>query len=256
MLPGILRQQLLSIDKTHHMFIAFAESSGGMKLVDKKRHRGTRTFGVVGLGNFGSTVANELQRFGNHVIGIDISQTRVASHADTLSQTMIVDARDDIALREAGMGDCEVGVVAMGSDLEASILAAINLKLIGVPVVWAKATTKTHHRILSKLGVDRIIHPEVEVGQHIAQVLHNPLVRDYVSLGNGYHVVNFRIPESLEGKILAELPHKEKFNLRCIGIMRGTEFIGQDGAGCPLQSDDLLLLLGRRSDLRDFAASL
>ncbi|WP_439523352.1 potassium channel family protein [Marivita sp.] len=224
--------------------------------VEGMKNSGNRTFGVVGLGNFGSTVAKELQRFGNHVIGIDISDARVMNLADTLSQTMIVDARDDAALREAGFGDCDVAVVAMGDDLEASILAAINLKLVGVPVVWAKATTKTHHRILSKLGVDRIIHPEVEVGQHIAQVLHNPLVRDYVSLGNGYHVVNFRIPESLEGKSLEDLPHGEKFNLRCIGVMRGTEFVGQDATGCQLERDDLLLLLGQRKDLRNFAASL
>lgn len=217
---------------------------------------GNRTFGVVGLGNFGSTVAKELQRFGNHVIGIDISEARVANLADTLSQAMIVDARDDAALREAGFGECDVAVVAIGAELEASILASINLKLLGVPVVWAKATTKTHHRILSKLGVDRIVHPEVEVGQHIAQVLHNPLVRDYVSLGNGYHVVNFRIPQSLEGKRLKDFPHAEKFNLRCIGVMRGTEYIGQDSTGCELERDDLLLLLGQRKDLRSFAASL
>lgn len=216
----------------------------------------SRTFGVIGLGNFGSTVAKELQRFGNHVIGVDISEARVMTLADTLSQAMIVDARDDAALREAGFGDCDVAVVAMGDDLEASILAAINLKLVGVPIVWAKATTKTHHRILSKLGVDRIIHPEVEVGQHIAQVLHNPLVRDYVSLGNGYHVVNFRIPESLEGKSLKDLPHGDKFNLRSIGVMRGTEYVGQDATGCQLERDDLLLLLGQRKDLRNFAASL
>ena len=189
---------------------------------------GNRTFGVVGLGNFGSTVAKELQRFGNHVIGIDVSEARVANLADTLSQAMIVDARDDAALREAGFGECDVAVVAIGAELEASILASINLKLLGVPVVWAKATTKTHHRILSKLGVDRIVHPEVEVGQHIAQVLHNPLVRDYVSLGNGYHVVNFRIPQSLEGKRLNDLPPPEKFNLRCLGVMRGPAYIGED----------------------------
>lgn len=216
----------------------------------------SRTFGVIGLGNFGSTVATELQRFGNHVIGIDIDESRVAKHADNLSQAMIVDARDDVALREAGLADCAIGLVAMGSDLEASILAAINLKLIGVPVVWAKATTKTHHRILSKLGVDRIVHPEVEVGQHIAQVLHNPLVRDYVSLGNGHHVVNFRIPKSLEGKSLSDLKHKSDFDLRCIGVMRGTEFLGQDGSDCALERDDLLLLLGQRKNLRDFAGSL
>jgi trk system potassium uptake protein TrkA len=218
--------------------------------------KSSRTFGVIGLGNFGSSVAKELQRFGNDVIGVDISEARVANHADVLSQALIVDGRDDAALREAGFSDCEVAVVAMGSDLEASILSTMNLKLVGVPVVWAKATTKTHHRILSKLGVDRIIHPEVEVAQHIAQVLNNPLVRDYVSLGNGYHVVNFRIPESLEGKNLKDLAHGKKFSLRCIGVMRGTEFIGDDQTGCLLQRDDLLLLLGQRKDLRSFAETL
>ena len=226
------------------------------KKAPPKRTKGSRTFGVVGLGNFGGTVAKELQRFGNHVMGVDISDAKVTAHADDLSQAMIVDARDDVALREAGLGECDVGMVAMGDDLEASILASINLKLIGVPIVWAKATSKTHHRILSKIGVDGVIHPEVEVGQHIAQVLHNPLVRDYVSLGNGYHVVNFRIPESLEGKNLGELPHADDFNLRCIGVMRGTDFVGQDGVTCELQRDDLLLLLGQRKDLRNFTASL
>ncbi len=220
------------------------------------KNKSARTFGIVGLGNFGSTVATALQSFGGYVIGIDTSEMRVCNHADTLSQAMIADARDETALREAGLAEADVALVAMGSDLEASILAAMNLRLIGVPTIWAKATTKTHHRILSKLGVDRIIHPEVEVGQHIAQVLHNPLVRDYVSLGNGYHVVNFRIPKSLEGKSLADLPHGEKFNLRCVGVMRGTEYIGQDGTACPLEGDDLLLLLGQRKDLRSFAASL
>lgn len=215
-----------------------------------------RIFAVIGLGNFGATVATELQRFGNHVIGIDTSEARVTNFANVLSQAMIVDARDDVALREAGLSDCDVGLVAMGSDLEASILASINLKLIGVPLIWAKATTRTHHRILSKLGVDRIIHPEVEVGQHIAQVLNNPLVRDYVSLGNGFHVVNFRIPPALEGRNLADLPHGDKYHLRCVGVMRGTEYIGDDRAACHLEKDDRLLLLGQRRDLQNFAASL
>ncbi len=216
----------------------------------------SRTFAVIGLGNFGGTVARELTRFGNHVIGLDISEAKVSGLLDDITQAMIVDARDDVALREAGVAECDIAVVAIGDDLESSILAAINVKTIGVPLVWAKATTKTHHRILSKLKVDRIIHPEVEVGQHVAQVLHNPLVRDYVSLGNGFHVVNFRIPESLEGKPLGHLPHADEFDLRCIGVMRGTDFIGMDGSEVELQKDDLLLLLGRRTDLRNFAASL
>ncbi|SEL52731.1 TrkA family potassium uptake protein [Roseivivax marinus] len=215
-----------------------------------------RTFGIVGLGNFGSTVATELTRFGNQVIGIDIDKDRVSAHADELSETMIVDARDDKAIKEAGLGDCDVAVVAMGSDLEASILAAINLKLAGVETIWAKARTKTHHRILSRLGVDRIIHPEVEVGQHVAQVLHNPLIRDYISLGNGFYVVNFKVPESLEGQTVEDLSLLDEHNLRCIGVMRGTEFLSMDGQGCQFEPDDLMLLLGQRHELRTFASSL
>lgn len=215
-----------------------------------------RSFAVIGLGTFGSTVAKELARFGNDVIGIDVSEQLVSAHAQDLSQALILDARDDSALREAGIDTVNVGVVAIGTDIEASILSAINLKTVGIKSIWAKATSKNHHRILAKLGVDRVIHPEKEVGQHIAQVLHNPLVRDYVSLGNGQHVVNFRIPASLQGKKLTQLPHGNKHNLRCIGVLRGSEFLGHDGTNCELHEDDLLLLLGRRQDLREFAGSL
>lgn len=218
--------------------------------------RKSRSFAVIGLGTFGSTVALELARFGNEVIGIDSNEKLVSAHAEDLSQALITDAREDGALREAGIEAFDVGVVAIGTNIEASILTVINLKTLGIKTIWAKATSKNHHRILSKLGVDRVIHPEKEVGQHIAQVLHNPLVRDYVSLGNGQHMVNFRVPESLQGKKLTQLPHGNKHNLRCIGVMRGTEFLGHDGTDCELQSDDLLLLLGGRQDLREFAGSL
>ena len=216
----------------------------------------TRTFAVIGLGAFGGALAHDLQRFGNDVIGIDIEERSVSPFAEDLSQALILDARDDAALREAGVDRADVAVVAMGTDIEASVLTAINLKTIGVKTVWAKATTKSHHRILSKIGVDRVIHPEREVGQHIAQVLNNPLVRDYVSLGNGLHVVNFRVPESLQGKALDDLPYRRDHNLRCIGVLRGTDYIGHDAESCRLEQDDLLLLLGGRQDLRDFAGSL
>jgi len=215
-----------------------------------------RTFAVIGLGTFGSTVARELALFGNRVIGIDIDENRVTAHAEDLTQALILDARVDGALQEGGLADCDVGLVAIGSDIEASILATINLKTIGLKTIWAEATSRNHHRILTKLGANRVIHSDEEVGRHIAQMLHNPMVRDYVSLGNGQVVVNFRMPESLEGKSLDDLTHGRKFGLRCIGVLRGTEFLGHDGETFELQKDDLLLLLGRRNDLRDFADSL
>lgn len=220
-----------------------------------KSGRKPRSFAVLGLGSFGATLALELARFGNYVIGIDGDEARVRDVADDLSAAAIVDVRDDEALREAGVGNCDAAIVAIGENLEASIIAAINLRTLGVKTIWAKAHTKTHHRILSKLKVERIFRPEMEMAQHVAQVMHNPLIRDYVSLGNGFHVVNMRLPEVLEGKTIKELGY-EQYELRCAGAMRGTEYLGDHSTDCVLQSGDLLIILGKRNDLRAFADAI
>ena len=214
-----------------------------------------RTFACVGLGNFGSTVAKELVRFGNEVIGIDADQRAADRLAEDLTQVMIADARDEDSLRDCGLADCDAALISLGGDIEASVLAAMNIKLIGIDKVWAKAVSRTHHRILTRLGVDRVIRPDDEVGKSIAQVLHNPLVHDFVALGNGFHMVNATIPDALEGRDLAHLELREKFDVTCLGVMRGQDYIAPD-KDATLACDDQLLLLGMRQSLRDFAESL
>lgn len=211
---------------------------------------------VIGLGTFGSTVASDLARFGNHVLGIDIDEPNVSRLADTLAEAVIADGRDEAALREAGVGNYDVALIAIGEDLEANILCTMNVKLLGVPTIWVKAMSRIHHRILTKLGADRVIQPEQEIGQHIAQMLHNPLVRDYVSLGNGYHVVNFQIPEQLDKVAIGELELADRFEIRCLGLMRGSDYLSCDSVDTRLRTDDKLLLLGRRQNLRSFGDSL
>lgn len=219
------------------------------------RHK-PQNFVVIGLGTFGTTVAQELARFGNHVLGIDTKEHHVAQVVDLLNDAVIADGRDEHALRELGVGNYDVALIAIGEDLEANILCTMNVKMLGVPTIWVKALSRTHHRILSKLGADRIILPEQEMGRHIAQKLHNPLVRDYVSLGNGYHVVDFLVPEALDGKPIDEVKLMEAFDLRPLGLMRGGEFISCETGVAQLKSDDKLLLLGRRENLRQFGDSL
>jgi trk system potassium uptake protein len=97
--------------------------------------------------------------------------------------------------------------------------------MLGVGTIWVKASNKTHHRILSKLGADRVILPEQEMGRHIAQMLNNPVVQDYVSLGNGYSVVNSVVPERLDSKPVLALKIGQVHDLKLLGLMRGTEFI-------------------------------
>lgn len=215
-----------------------------------------RSFVVVGLGVFGMTVAAELARFGNFVTGVDPDERRVALMSDTLSQALILDATDEAALREAGIDQHDIALVSIGRNVEASILAAMNLKLVGVKKIWAKASSKTHHRILSRVGVDRVIQPEHEMGQHVAQVLHNPAVRDYVSLGNGFHVVTIDVPKSLDGKTMPSLKLAEKFDVRGLGVMRGSQFINYEAEDATLRKDDKLLLLGKRQELRRFGETI
>ncbi|MDT8398649.1 MAG: TrkA family potassium uptake protein [Pseudomonadales bacterium] len=218
--------------------------------------RRQRSFVVIGLGTFGRTVSTELARYGDHVLGIDIDEHKVSSLSDILAEAVIADGRDEDALRETGAGNYDVALVAIGEDLEANILCTMNLKQIGVPCVWVKALDRVHHRILSRLDVDKVIHPEQEIGQHIAQMLHNPLVRDYINIGNGFFIVDFTLPEQLDGQQIATLELMEKFNIRCLGLLRHGEFLPCEAATTILKTDDKLLLFGDRSHLRAFGETL
>ncbi len=217
--------------------------------------KSNRSFVVIGLGTFGSTIATELIRFENYVLGIDHDERKVRRLADTLTEAIIADGTDEEALREAGVGQYDVAVIAIGEDLEASILCTMHLKVLGVPCIWVKAVSRTHHRILTRLGADRVLQPEQEIGRHVAQVLHNPSVRDYVSLGNGFFVVDFQVPEKLGGKTLGDIGRLDKFEIVALGLMRGTEFHSCD-EHLRLEEGDKLLLLGRRPKLREFGDSL
>jgi trk system potassium uptake protein TrkA len=214
-----------------------------------------RSFAVIGLGAFGSTVATELARFGGYVLGIDIDEKRVAHLADDLAEAKILDGSDEAALREAGLDRYGVVVIAIGEDVESSILCTMNARMLGCSTVWVKARDRTHHRILTKLGADRVILPEQEIGQHVAQMLNNPAVWDYVRIGNGFFAVDLVVPAKLDGRTLASLK-LEGFELRPLGLMRGTEFHAGDASDLVLKEGDNLLILGQRAELRRFGDTL
>lgn len=218
--------------------------------------RRKRNIVVIGLGTFGHTIATELAGFGNYVLGIDSDEERVNGIVEELPEAVILDCRDEDALREAGVGDYDVAVVALGHDIEASVLATMNVKLLGVDAIWVKAISRTHHRILSKLGADRVVQPEQDAGRHVAQMLHNPLLRDYLSLGNGYYIVDLRVPENLHGETVQALKLEKSPELRCMGIMRGTDYLEPTDDSTVLEADDKLLVLGKRDELRDFSERL
>ncbi|MGY6547786.1 MAG: potassium channel family protein [Roseinatronobacter sp.] len=218
--------------------------------------REQRSFVVVGLGAFGSAVASELARYGQQVLGIDTDEKRVAQLANTLSAALILDTSDEGALRDAGLDSYDVALIAIGRDIQSSILTTMNMKMLGIDTIWVKAANRTHHRILTKLGVDRVILPEQEMGRHVAEMLNNPVLQDYVSLGNGFTVVNVQVPERFDTKPVSVLGIGTKHDLRLLGMMRGTEILVHDQPESRLKTGDKLILLGKRTELRRFASML
>ena len=210
-----------------------------------------RSFAIIGLGSFGSTVAGALAASGEDVVGIDIDEGRLRPHIEQLSQTLILDARDEDALRDAGIADHDVVLVAIGEDLEASIICTMNLKLVGVKQIWVKAFSRIHHRILVRIGADRVIQPERDTGLHVAETLHTPFVSDFMSLGNGFHIVNIIADDSIAGRTVGDLGRKDSETLRILGVMRGSQYLSCGPDLC-LEEEDRLMVLGRRDDLRRF----
>ncbi|MEM8695674.1 MAG: TrkA family potassium uptake protein [Pseudomonadota bacterium] len=211
---------------------------------------------VIGLGGFGSTLAIELSRLGDHVLGIHITERQVTPCLGTLAEAIIADGRDIQALKEAGLGSYEIAVIAIGEDLEANILCLMNLREIGVETIWVKALDGPHERILAALGAEHIIEPEREVGLRIAQTLHNQLMRDHIELANGQYLADIAVPAALAGKTLQWLDLDGRFGIRCLGITRAKEFITGPDTEAPLEYNDHMLLQGERLQLRRFSEEL
>ncbi len=211
-------------------------------------------YAVVGLASFGTTVALELERLGNEVLGIDRDQARVDQLADRLSHAVVADVRDERTVEELDLADYDAVVVAIGEDLESNILCTLGLKSAGVRQVWVKAVTPSHHRILGKLGADRIVHPEHEMGVHVAQTLNYPYVLDYIPLGNDYYVVELEVTDAVAGAPVSELG-LDDLDIRLVALKRARkpQYEPDDE---PLEKGQRLVLIGALDDLRALGSKL
>jgi trk system potassium uptake protein TrkA len=214
------------------------------------KNKKKRSFVVIGLGQFGGTVAPALAAMGDEVLGIDTDESLVRQYANQLSHCLIADARDENALKEAGIANYDVAVIAIGEDLEANILATMNAKSLGVPTVWVKAQSNTHHRILSRIGVDRIIRPERDMGMQIAEILHTPYVFDYIKLGSARYLVSYIIQHDMKKQPLGDLAHGKENGWHIVGVMRDSNFIASGDSDVILQEKDSLLVIGSKEQLR------
>ena len=206
-------------------------------------------FAVIGLGSFGATVATELVGLKHDVIGIDIEKKYVESISDVLTHSAIADATDEHVLDELNITQCDAVVVAIGEDIEASILCVLHLKNLGVEKIWVKAKSKAHHMILTHLGICKIIHPEEDMGVRVAQSLSYPMVSRYMALNDDHYLVKVEITENLAGtRFHSVMDHVPE--VRAILHKREQEIIYSIDPNLILQDGDVLVIEGSIEPLR------
>ena len=206
-------------------------------------------FAVIGLGSFGATVALELTKLNHDVIGIDTIKRNVESLADRITHAVIADATDEHVLEELNIQNCDAVVVAIGEDIEASILCVLNLKNLGVDKILVKAKTKAHHTILSHLNVSKIIHPEEDMGVRVAQALNYPMVSRYMDLSDERYIVKVPVHEKLNNVNLSGILKQEP-HIKLLLLKRDQQILYETDSNFTLQTGDVLILEGLLNHLR------
>ncbi len=211
-----------------------------------------KEFVVIGLGRFGSSLARELVELGHSVLAIDSSEAKVQEISEVVSHAVYANATDEEALKALGIRNFEVAIVSIGEDIQASILTTLILKEMGVKMVVVKAISLPHAKVLEKIGADRIIFPEREMGVRVAHSLATPHVIDYMSLDKNYGIEEVSIPERFIGKTLLDLDLRSNFGITVIAIKRNNELIHSPGADTVFEKEDAAVIVGTRKGLKGF----
>ncbi|MFN3973699.1 MAG: potassium channel family protein [Dehalococcoidia bacterium] len=203
---------------------------------------------VVGLGRFGARVARTLYRMGHDVLGIDTNEQLVQALVGQITYPVKADATSEAVLRELGAPNFDAAVIAIGSDVQASIMCTVLLKSIGMPYIVARARDDLHGRTLARVGANRIVYPEQEMGERVARSLFTPDVLEYMEVAPAFGISKVRLPESFHGITLKEAGlsgPRDKYGLAVLAIRRGKDVILLPSEDERIQPDDTFILAGK-----------
>lgn len=215
-----------------------------------------KQFVIVGLGRFGSSLGRELVELGHEVLGIDKDEEAVQEMSSVLTYTVSADCTDEETLRSLGVRNFDCGVVAIGDDIQSSILTTILLKDLGVKQVVAKAMSELHGRVLEKIGVDRVVYPERDMGIRVAHQLVSPNLLDYIELSKEYTIAELAVPLCLSGKSLNDLNPRARFGCSIVAINKPGGIIIAPTATDVLTERDVMVIIGTNEQIEDFEAAV
>lgn len=210
----------------------------------------SKTFAIIGLGRFGSSVAQTLDAMGYEVLAIDQDLQRVQDMSQTLPHVVEADSTDEKALKALGIRNFDVIVVGIGNDIQSSILTTLILKEMGVNKIVVKAQNELHGKVLYKIGADRVIFPERDMGVRVVHNLISPNILDYVELSNDYSIVEIIARDFFHEKTLQELDIRARFGCNVIAIKNGEMFNIAPAANDIIYEGDMLVVIGHNDDLK------
>ena len=219
----------------------------------KKRSR--KEYIVIGLGRFGTSIAKQLEANGCMVLAIDNNEQKIRQIAEYVTLAMCLDVSNEEALEEIGGRNFDGAVISIGHGLDAAVLATIWAKEQGIGQIIAKAYDEKQGKILTKIGADKIVYPEKEIGVQLANDLAFNNMFDTIELSSEYSIGEIITPLDWIGKDLRQLKLREKYGVNAIAIKRGGTLLVNPPADQPTKKDDVFMLLGTNATLKKIASA-
>ena len=207
---------------------------------------------VIGLGRFGSSIARELYQMGHDVLGIDLEERDVQETLGHVTYAVKADATNEAVLKELGVSNFGVAVVAIGSDIQASILVTVILKDLSIPFIVSRAINELHGSALERIGADKIIYPEQEMGRRLAHTGFDPGVLDYMEVAPNYGIAKLRPPNRIIKHTLEESSltgPRDKYRIAVLGIRRGREYLLAPAKDEEIRPGDILVVAGNSEQI-------
>lgn len=208
-----------------------------------------KQFAIIGMGRFGSSVAKVLTEMGFEVLAIDTDENRIQEASEQVTHAVVADSTDEEAMRALGVRNFDVVVVAIGEDIQSSILSTLILKDLGVSTIVAKAQNELHGKVLSKIGADKVIHPERDMGSRVAHHLVSPNIMDYIELSDDHSIVDLKAPAQMVGRSLKQLDVRAKYKCNVMAIKSGSSMNISPNADDLIHEGDVLVIVGKNTDL-------
>ena len=211
-----------------------------------------KSFAVIGLGRFGGSICRTLTDEGMEVLAIDQNEERVNEYSMIASHAVVGDTTDEAVLKSLGIRNFDHVVVAIGDDIQSSILTTLILKELGVGRITAKAQNDYHGKVLRKIGADYVVHPERDMGKRIAHNMASGNIVDYLEISDEHSIVEIAANEKLAGHTIMDLDIRKKYGLNIVAIKRGDSIIVSPQAVETIYLNDVLVVIGNDQEIDRF----